>query len=48
MMKTKEQIIKEFNESLEYSPSTTDLTYKRLILELFTDLRDAISKTKET
>jgi len=45
-MKTKAEILKEFKESLEDSPEVTDIVFKRLLLELLIDLRDATGIAK--
>jgi len=43
-MKAKEEIIKDFNESLE--DSIQDIAFKRLMLELLIDMRDALLRIK--
>ena len=44
--KNKEQIIKEFSDSLEFSLDIADITYKRLMLEILVDLRDIEERKK--
>jgi len=43
-MKAKEEVIKEFNESLE--DSIQDIAFKRLMLELLVDVRDTMLRKK--
>ena len=45
-IRTKQVILKEFNQSLEDSPDVTEIAFKRLMLEILVDLRDIVQERK--